>query len=116
MLLAVFCLRLACGMLACLLLLPRALIGPRFYRTHFLTALGLTTLATLFLREAAPGPLLGRPAGPAARRRPDLRRPARLGADGHAPGPLLPHRPRALDPPPPAPARRRRPRRLGPHC
>ena len=59
MLLAVFCLRLACGMLACLLLLPRALIGPRFYRTHFLTALGLTTLATLFLREAAPGPLLG---------------------------------------------------------
>src|SRR5689334_20441807 len=55
MLLAVFCLRLACGMLACLLLLPRAIISPRFYRTHFLTALGLTTVATLFLYETAPG-------------------------------------------------------------
>jgi hypothetical protein len=43
--LAVFCLRLAFGMLACLLLLPATQIHPRFYRTHFLTALGLTALA-----------------------------------------------------------------------
>src|SRR5437588_8454844 len=51
MLLAVFCLRLACGMLACLLVLPPALVHPRFYRTHFLTALGLTCLAALVARE-----------------------------------------------------------------
>lgn len=51
MLLAVFCLRLACGMLACLLLLPAALTHPRFYRTHFLIALGLSCLAALFLRD-----------------------------------------------------------------
>src|SRR5947209_4271756 len=51
MLLAVFCLRLACGMLACLLLLPPALVHPRFYRTHFLTALGLASLAAVVARE-----------------------------------------------------------------
>jgi hypothetical protein len=39
--LAVFCLRLATGMLACLFLLPAAQVHPRFYRTHLLTALGL---------------------------------------------------------------------------
>ena len=43
--LAVFCLRLGLGMLACLLLLPAAQVHPRFYRTHFLTVLGLTGLA-----------------------------------------------------------------------
>ncbi len=43
--LAVFCLRLGSGMLACLLLLPATQIHPRFYRTHFLTALGLSGLA-----------------------------------------------------------------------
>jgi hypothetical protein len=51
--LAVFCLRLACGMIACLLLLPPAQINPRFFRTHFLTALGLTVVAAVFLREQA---------------------------------------------------------------
>src|SRR6266702_5548571 len=51
--LAVFCLRLACGLIACLLLLPPAQINPRFFRTHFLTALGLTVVAAVFLREQA---------------------------------------------------------------
>jgi hypothetical protein len=50
--LAVFCLRLAAGMLACLLVLPARLVNPRYFRTHFHTALGLTGLAWLF-----PGPV-----------------------------------------------------------
>jgi hypothetical protein len=45
---AVFALRLAAGMLACLLILPRRQVHPRFYRTHFLTALGFTGLAAVF--------------------------------------------------------------------
>jgi hypothetical protein len=49
MLLAVFCLRLACGLLASLLVLPAAQVHPRFYRTHFLTALGLLTIAAVCL-------------------------------------------------------------------
>ena len=53
--LAIFCLRLACGLLSALLLLSPALVNPRFYRTHFLTVLGLTTTAALFLREASSG-------------------------------------------------------------
>jgi hypothetical protein len=56
--LAVFSLRLAAGMLAALLLLDPAQVNPRFYRTHFLTALGLAVLATLFRNEAAGWPLL----------------------------------------------------------
>jgi hypothetical protein len=55
--LAVFCLRLAAGLLACLPLLPAAEVNPRFFRTHFLTALGLTALAVLFLHDSA-GPWL----------------------------------------------------------
>ncbi|MCI0461783.1 MAG: hypothetical protein L0Z62_32940 [Gemmataceae bacterium] len=51
--LAVFCLRLTAGLLACLLLLPTAEVNPRFFRTHFLTALGLTALAMLFLHDSA---------------------------------------------------------------
>jgi len=51
--LAVFCLRLACGMIACLLLLSPAQVNLRFFRTHFLTALGLTVIAAVFLREQA---------------------------------------------------------------
>src|SRR5262249_26467109 len=43
------CLRLAAGMLACLPLLPAAEAHPRYYRTHFLTALGLALLAGLAL-------------------------------------------------------------------
>jgi hypothetical protein len=56
--LAVFSLRLAAGMLACLLLLPPAVINPRFFRTHFLTALALAGLALMSLRETAPWPVL----------------------------------------------------------
>ena len=56
--LAVFSLRVAAGMLACLLLLPPALLNPRFYRTHFLTALGLACLALLWVRETAAWPVL----------------------------------------------------------
>jgi hypothetical protein len=51
---AVFALRLAAGMLACLLILPRRQVHPRFYRTHFLTALGLAALATAFAWSHAP--------------------------------------------------------------
>src|SRR6516165_5886107 len=49
--LTLFCLRLAAGMIGCLVLLPAHLINPRFYRVHFLTALGLTCLAWLFLAD-----------------------------------------------------------------
>jgi hypothetical protein len=49
--LAIFCLRLACGMMGCLLLLPPTQVNPRFFRTHFLTALALTGVAAVFLRD-----------------------------------------------------------------
>jgi hypothetical protein len=51
--LAIFCLRLAAGLVTCLVLLSPAQVNPRFFRTHFLTALALTALATVFLRDAA---------------------------------------------------------------
>src|SRR5208283_3053511 len=51
--LAIFCLRMACGLVGALLLLSPAQINPRFFRTHFLTALGLCALAALFLGETA---------------------------------------------------------------
>ncbi|HTU16522.1 MAG TPA: hypothetical protein VMG10_00540 [Gemmataceae bacterium] len=59
--LAVFVLRLAAGMIGCLLLLPsgrlrssaRQDINPRFFRTHFLTALALAGLALLCVRDSA---------------------------------------------------------------
>jgi hypothetical protein len=51
--LATFCLRLACGLVAALLLLSPAQVNPRFYRVHFLTALALTALAALSLRDTA---------------------------------------------------------------
>ena len=47
--LPLFFLRLAFGMLAALLLLSPAQINPRFYRTHFLTALGLGAGALVLL-------------------------------------------------------------------
>jgi hypothetical protein len=64
--LAVFALRLAAGMIGCLLLLPsgrlrdpaRQSINPRFFRTHFLTALALAGLALVCVRDSAEGPLL----------------------------------------------------------
>ena len=51
--LPLFFLRLAFGMLAALLLLSPAQINPRFYRTHFLTALGLGAGALALLWDAA---------------------------------------------------------------
>jgi hypothetical protein len=47
--LPLFCLRLALGLLAALLLLRPAQINPRFYRTHFLTVLGLACLALVLI-------------------------------------------------------------------
>jgi hypothetical protein len=47
--LATFSLRLGCGLIAALLLLSPGQINPRFYRTHFLTALGLAAVAAIFL-------------------------------------------------------------------
>jgi hypothetical protein len=47
MLLATFCLRLACGMAASLLLLSPSQVNPRFYRVHFLTVLGLVAVAAV---------------------------------------------------------------------
>src|SRR6266540_2614966 len=46
--LATFCLRLAAGLVACLLLLSPAQVNPRFYRTHFLVVLGLSAAALAF--------------------------------------------------------------------
>jgi hypothetical protein len=43
--LATFCLRLALGMMAALLLFPSNLVNQRFYRSHFLIVLGLTVVA-----------------------------------------------------------------------
>jgi hypothetical protein len=51
--LAIFCLRLAAGLVSMLILLPAAQVNPRFFRTHFLTALALTAVAAVFLRETA---------------------------------------------------------------
>ncbi len=46
-----FCLRLACGLIGSLLLLSTKQVNPRFYRTHFLTVLGLTALAVMFVHD-----------------------------------------------------------------
>jgi hypothetical protein len=50
---AIFCLRLACGLIVALPLLPAALVPPRFYRVQFLVALALLAVAAFFLRDAA---------------------------------------------------------------
>jgi hypothetical protein len=49
-----FCVRLACGMLASLLLLSPRVVPPTFFRTHFIAALGLTVLATVIDWTALP--------------------------------------------------------------
>ncbi len=49
--LATFCLRLACGLIATLVLLSPTQVNPRFYRTHFLTALGLAAVAGVFVGD-----------------------------------------------------------------
>ena len=54
-----FCLRLACGLIAALVLFSPSLVNPRFYRVHFLTALGLTAVAAFFGREQVGGWLWG---------------------------------------------------------
>lgn len=51
--LALFCLRLASGLLGSLLLLRPAQVNPRFFRVQFLTALGLMAVAAFFLRAGA---------------------------------------------------------------
>ncbi len=61
--LATFCVRLALGLLACLLLLSARQLHPRFFRTHFLTALGLLVVATLSAWPDADGWLRGLLAG-----------------------------------------------------
>jgi hypothetical protein len=51
-----FCLRLAAGLLLMLPILNPAIIPPRFYRVHFLTALGLLAVAgVLFVEKATLG-------------------------------------------------------------
>jgi hypothetical protein len=48
-----FCLRLAAGLILMLPILNPAQIPPRFYRVHFLTALGLLAVAGILLAESA---------------------------------------------------------------
>src|SRR5437763_5183672 len=50
---ATFCLRLACGLLLVLPILPHAVVPPRFYRVQFLVALGLLAVAAVFLLDTA---------------------------------------------------------------
>ncbi len=52
---AAFCLRLAAGLLVMLPILPASQIPPRFYRVHFLTALGLLAVVAVFFFETADG-------------------------------------------------------------
>ncbi len=79
--LAVFCLRLAAGMIACLLLLPSAVVNPRFFRTHFLTALALAGVAFVSMPRDR-----SRSRSASARRGdgPGVRRLAGLGTGGSA--------------------------------
>jgi hypothetical protein len=53
MMAATFCLRLATGMVVSLLLLKPSQVNPRFFRTHFLTALGLLAGASVLLMDVA---------------------------------------------------------------
>src|SRR2546423_8681101 len=48
---AIFALRLACGLLGCLWLLSPGQVSPRFFRVPLPTALGLTAVAWFFARE-----------------------------------------------------------------
>jgi hypothetical protein len=51
--LATFCLRLACGLIAALMVLSPTQVPPRFFRVQYLTALGLLAVAAFFLRDVA---------------------------------------------------------------
>ena len=48
---SVFALRLALGMTACLLLLPRGVVNPRYYRIQFLIVLALTGVAGVLIHD-----------------------------------------------------------------
>jgi hypothetical protein len=48
-----FCLRLAAGLILMLPILPESVIPPRFFRVHFLTALGLLAVAGVFFFDEA---------------------------------------------------------------
>src|SRR5438105_3892973 len=50
---ATFCLRLACGLILFLPILPTAVVPPRFYRVQFLFALAMLAVAAIFLGDAA---------------------------------------------------------------
>jgi hypothetical protein len=63
MLLSLFCVRLAAGLAASLLLLSPAQVNPRFYCTHFLILLGLAVVALAIPSEVGWAPLLGVAAG-----------------------------------------------------
>src|SRR5260370_30085682 len=83
--LALFCLRLALGLMAALLFLSPTQLNPRFSRTHFLTTLALAAgaLSLLWerpwpLRAILPGVLVLASLGSAA-----------SDADGHPAGPTL---------------------------
>jgi hypothetical protein len=52
-----FCLRLAFGMIAPLVLLPASVVPPRFFRVQFLAALGLMVVVGLFLGDVGNVPL-----------------------------------------------------------
>src|SRR5690349_2453624 len=51
--LVTFCLRLAWGLVGCLLVLDASQVPPRFFRVQYLTALGLLGVAGFFLRDIA---------------------------------------------------------------
>jgi hypothetical protein len=55
--LVTFCLRLASGLIGCLLVLDPSKVPPRFFRVQYLTALGLLGVAGFFLRDVADGRL-----------------------------------------------------------
>jgi hypothetical protein len=59
MLLATFCIRLACGLAGALLVLLPNQVAPRFYRVQFLIVLGLAAGAGVLLWQSADYPLLG---------------------------------------------------------
>ena len=59
MLLATFCLRLACGLAGALLVLSPKQVAPRFYRVQFLIILGLVAGAGVLLWQPADYLLLG---------------------------------------------------------
>jgi hypothetical protein len=52
-----FCFRLALGMIGPLVLLPAAIVPPRFFRVQFLAALGLMVVAGVFLRDGGTLPV-----------------------------------------------------------